>query len=1145
MKKNKFHEPSIRYLKKLFLTMKLCLIFLLISAATVTASVSYSQNTKLTLNLQNATLQDLIKQIESQSEFIFVFYDNALDLKQMISIKADEQPVEKILERVLASTGNTFEVFDRQIVIGKKNPLTGVLDKPSEINSEVDQRKEISGTITDTKNLPIPGVTVVIKGTTTGTITEGNGNFRLVYTGEAKTLTFSFVGMKTQEVTVGKKTNFSIVMEEETIGVGEVVVVGYGTQKKASITGSIASVGTKDLVQSPQANISNALVGRMTGLLAVQRSGQPGEDQSTLRIRGVGTFTGSQDPLIMVDGIETDNYNNIDPNEIESVSILKDASATAVYGVRGANGVLLITTKRGKDGKPQISYSAQYATSRFTTIRHSMNAYDYATSFNEAQKYDGYISGGYIPQYSDEAIAHYKSHDDPIFHPDVDWYDYMFNKNSGQKQHNINISGGTDKVKYFVSGGFFDQDGLINHTDLIKDFDAQLKYKRYNIRSNFDFNVTKRFSVNINLSTQIDQKSGSAANINRIFDACWAGNPVDHPNPADVGGRYVILDGASSTQNPLQWLFGYGYQKDYRNYLNSSVRFNYQLDFITQGLTSHATVSYNNYNEQNTIYSKPFVSYKAERLDDQLVVFIPQRDPGPFYSNETISKNRKVYFEAGLDYIRQFGDHNFGGLLLYNQSKRYDPNLQYLVPNGYQGLVGRVTYDYKKRYLAEFDIGYNGTENFAPGKRFGFFPAYSLGWIPTEESFFPKNNYLTYMKFRGSYGVVGNDKLGGNRFLYRPAAYSYADNFYQFGENGSNQQGYQGSLEGALGNPDLTWERAKKMDTGVDFNLFKNKVKVTLDYFIENRDNILSTKNTIPNIVAAMLPAYNLGKMRNEGYEEEVSFNEKFGNLNYWIKANFSYAHNTIEYMDEVKNTYSYQNRTGQRLGQNFGLVADGLFNSWAEVNDVNRPVYQWNNNKMQPGDIKYKDINGDGKIDNNDVVPIGYSDFPEKIFGISFGGNFKRFDFSVLFQGAGNVSIQYQRREVMPFLEGSSAADYMVESWSQERYDKGLPIKFPHFSQGYSGNASNYQVSSFWTRDASYVRLKNAEIGYNLPENLLKKFKLSSMRIYLNGSNLFTWDSMLPGLDPESTVNIVNGDANNGAYPITRTINIGFNVKF
>ena len=1009
--------------------------------------------------------------------------------------------------------------------------------------SDVQQGIKVNGVITDAATKDgLFGVTIAVEGTTIGTLTDADGNFSLIVPSSSSVLIFSYIGYTTVKVPLGNQTSINLTLSQSIMAIDEVVVVGYGTQKKATVTGAIISIGKTELMQSPQANISNALVGRMTGLLSIQPQGQPGNDASIIRIRGVGTFTGSQDPLIMVDGIETANYNNIDPNEIESISILKDASATAVYGVRGANGVLIITTKRGKIGKPQVSLSSQYATSSFTEMRHSMNSADYATSFNSAKAYDGFITGGYTPQFSADAIAKYRSHEDPIFYPDVDWFPYMFDKNTGQEQYNLNITGGTEKVKYFVSLGYFNQEGLINHTDLVKDFDAQLRYKRYNIRSNFDFNITKRLSASINLSSQIELRSGTAASdINRFFSTVWETNPTN--NPLITDGKFIILDGALSTQSPLIALFQAGYNKNYRNYLNSSVRFNYVLDFISQGLSSHATASYNNGNAQNIIYSKNFVQYKAKRLADQSIVFIPQSDPSPFGFSETFGKSRKIYLEAGLDYARRFGDHNFTGLLLYNQSKFFDPILAYLVPNGYQGIVGRATYDYKGRYLAEINIGYNGTENFAPGKRFGYFPAYSVGWVASDEPFFPKNPVLTYLKLRGSYGVVGNDKIGGNRFLYRPAAYNYATNAYQLGEDGSNQQGYQASLEGPLGNPDLTWERAKKMNIGGEAILFKDKIKVSFDYFDENRDNILSTKNTIPTIVAATMPAYNLGRMSNSGYETEVSFFNNAGKFNYWIKGNFTYAHNVIEFMDEVTPSFPYEKRTGQRFGQFYGLVSEGLFNSWEEVNDANRPVYSYNNNKIQPGDIKYTDINSDGIINADDAVPIGYSNFPEKIFGISFGGDINGFDFSILFQGDANVSLAYSNTYIMPFVNGgSNAPDYMVESWSQERLDNGLKISFPHLNTGALANPADFQPSSFWTKDASYVRIKNAEIGYSLPEKLLKKVGLTYARVYLNGSNLFTWDNMLPGSDPESTS---QGKVNYEAYPITRTINMGFNLKF
>ncbi|MGV8137335.1 MAG: TonB-dependent receptor [Mangrovibacterium sp.] len=1144
MKKKQLKVPLNRNLKKLLMTMKLCLIFLLVSATALMANSGYSQSTTLTIHLKNATLRDLIHVIEEQSEFIFVLSDEVVDLDKPINIQTKNLTVDKILDEVFESSELTYRIFDRQIGVGKRNQMIDTNENLFSFLNLPPTNKKISGEVKDVKGNPIPGATVVIKGTTVGIVTDQNGNFVLQVPIDAKILSVSFVGYKPVEIQIGTAISFSVVLDEVSVGLDEVVAVGYGTQKKATITGAVASMKNTELMQSPQANISNALAGRLSGILSVQRSGEPGADQSTIRIRGIGTFSGTQDPLIMVDGIETDNYNNIDPNEIENIAILKDASATAVYGVRGANGVILITTKRGTEGKPQVSYTVQQAFSQLTEMQHSMNAYDYATSFNLARKYDSYITGGYTPAYSDEAIAKYKSHEDPVFYPDVDWFPYMFDKTAGQMQHNLNINGGTDKVKYFVSLGYFDQEGVINHTELVKDFDAQIVYKRYNIRTNFDFNITKRLSASINISTQIENKTGSAISAKGVFYSCWGTNPVDHPLLEDTGGKFVNLEGALSgaSVNPINYLFQNGYQKDYKNYLNSSVRFNYDLGFVVKGLSARAVASYNNYNNQNIIYKKTFVQYQAKRLEDQSIVYIPQATPSPFGFAETFDKCRKVYIEAGLDYSRKIGDHNIGGLLLYNQSKRHDPDLAYLVPNGYQGIVGRLTYDYKTRYLAEVNIGYNGTENFAPGKRFGFFPAYSLGWVASDESFFPKNNCLTYLKIRGSYGVVGNDKIGGERFLYRPTSYGYTSDFYYFGEYGSNVQGYQGALEGALGNEDLTWERAKKLNIGAEMLFLKDKLKVSFDWFDENRDNILASKGTVPTIVAATFPAYNMGKMSNNGHEIEIFYNNNIKNFKYWIKGNYTYAHNVIEYMDEITPTYDYQYRTGRRYGQYFGLIADGLFNTWDEINDPERPVYEYQNNKIQPGDIRYIDVNKDGKINIDDEYPIGYSNFPERVYGFSLGGSYKGLDFSVLFQGAGNVSVAYHTRLIMPFYNGNNAHDYMHESWTQERYEEGLPIKFPRFSEGVTVAPSNYNSSTFWTKDASYLRLKNVEIGYTVPEKLLKKYGASYLRIYINGNNLLTWDSLLPGLDPETTTDM---SAQSDPYPVTRTINLGLNVKF
>ncbi len=1144
--KKKSNYARFRYGNAGNLLKKMKLLFAFFFAGLLSVSaITYSQQTKLSMKFDDVTVKEVFKQIELQSEFIVFYNEDFIDVSRKVSVDVKNQNVESILNELFKGTKNTLKIYDRQIVIlapAMKGSLLAVKTAKKVEQQQQPQKKELKGTVIDSQKLPLPGVTVFIKGTTTGTITDMNGNFNLVYSGETQVLTFTFVGMKAQDIEIGNQTNFSVVMEDEILGMDEVVVVGYGTQKKATVTGAIASIGTKDLLQSPQANLSNALVGRMTGLLATQKSGEPGNDQSTLRIRGVGTFSGSADPLVMVDGIETANYNNIDPNEIESMSILKDASATAVYGIRGANGVLLITTKRGKVGKPQVSYSSSVAFSRFTDLRQGMNSYDYTRSFNEALKYDSYISGVYSPKFSDADIAKYKSHEDPVFYPDINWYSEMLKPYSTQTQHNININGGTEKTKYFVSVGYFNQNGMFANTNVLPDFDAQTKYKRYNFRSNFDFDITKDLTAVVNISSQIENLEG-AGDIGRVIESFARANPLN--TPGVINGKVVTL-GIAGTINPYEYLLGDGYRREFRNYLDGTVRLNYKLDAITKGLSIHGTVSYNNYNNQDLTYSKPLVLYKAVRGVDGSPVYLPQSKEGPFGFNEEIFKKRKVYGEFGIDYSRKFGYHTLGGMVLYNQSKLFDPQLDFAIPNGIQGIVSRVKYDFANRYMAEVNIGYNGTENFAPGNRFGFFPAYSLGWVLSEESFFPKNDIVTLIKFRGSYGEVGNDKIGGDRFLYRPSTYGYpptsaTNGRYYFGEVGSSYNLYPVSTEGKMGNEYLTWERAIKQDFGVELGFLKDKIRVNFDLFLENRDNILANPNTIPALLGATAPAYNFGRMKNSGFDGDISYTDRIGQVNYWLKANITYAHNVVEYKDEATPPYLYQLRTGQRYGQFFGLIAEGLYNTWEEVNNPNRPKVAVQN-MIQPGDIKYRDVNGDGVIDDNDQVPIGYSNFPEKVFSFSFGGSYKGFDFSAMFQGAANVSIEYRRRYINGFGEGTGEAIYFLNSWSQERYDQGLPIDYPHLSIGSDVQKNNYLRSSFWIRDASYLRLKNAEIGYTLSPELLKKIGIVSTRIYVNGNNLLTWSTTFPGVDPETSQ---TDNINSEPYPLTSTINLGINVKF
>jgi TonB-linked SusC/RagA family outer membrane protein len=1020
----------------------------------------------------------------------------------------------------------------------------------SNLNAQKPETRTISGVVRDNNGEALPGAAILVKGSTIGQNTDINGKFQISVPANAKTLVVSFVGMQTKEVEIGSETSIKITLTNQAIGLEEVLVVGYGVQKKVTVTGSVAAVKAEQLLESPVANVSNALAGRTSGLLVVQRTSEPGDDQSTLRIRGTATFSGNTDPLIMVDGIEAQSFNNIDPNEIENITILKDASATAVYGVRGANGVLLITTKRGKTGKPQMSYTSNFAMNRFVNLRERMRSYDYATGWENALKYDSYIRGTYTPVFTPAEIEHYKTGDDPIFYPDVDWVSMVLKQSSFQQQHNFNIRGGTESVKYFVSGGYFEQGGLFNNTNLIPDYlDIQTKFKRYNFRSNFDFDITKRLGVVVNVSTQIENKNGiNADDASGMIRAISISNPM--ATPGIVDGKFVAMQSSKvGSSNPLLGMYQTGFARRYRNYLNGSVRMNYKLDFITDGLTAHGTISYQNFNMQTLAYSKAPVVYNIIRLADNSVIYEPTTSPGPVSMSESTGKNRMTYAEAGLDYTKRFGSHNVTGLLLYNQSKRFDPGLQFLIPNGYQGLVGRVAYDYKNRYLAEFNFGYNGTENFAPGKRFGFFPAYSLGWVLSDEPFFPKNSIIPFVKFRASYGEVGNDKIGGSRFLYRPSSYMYSSSYF-FGTVGSSSQAWTAAYEGKIGNPGLTWERAKKANAGVEFTLFKDKIRFSGDWFSEKRDNILTTSNTVPDLLGAgnNMPALNIGRMKNSGIDFEVTYNDKVGNLNYWIKGNYTYAHNVVLFQDEVPNPYVYQYKTGQRNGQMFGYLSQGLFNSWEEVNDAYRPMTQWQNNRIQPGDIKMKDINGDGILDSFDGVPQQYSDFPEKIMGFSFGGNMKGLDFSVLFQAAANVTFNGQGQYIGGFNNFGGTAEYLNNSWTAEKYANGDNIVFPHLFQMSGVNLNNPNSGGFYMANASYIRLKNVEVGYTIKDAaFLRSAGIGSARLYVNGTNLAVWtpmSKMYPGVDPENTSSF-RGDFNHEPYPATMTLNFGLNVNF
>lgn len=1113
----------------------------------------------VSVNVSSVEIKKVIPLLEDQTKVDFVYSSNSIQASRKMSCSVSNKKLGEFLDDVFKPLDIGYKATSDQVILfnnASQKQLVIATGSGSSANANTETKAAaaipVSGLVKDEKGTPVQGVTVTEKGTRNSTQTDAAGAFSISVKNGSAVLVFSSVGFASRELAVGNQKVLNVALVNTTAVGEEVIIVGYGRQKKVNNTGAIATIGTKELVQSPVANISNSLVGRMPGLFAQQLGGEPGNDASKIRIRGVGTFAGSTDPLILVDGIEVSNYNNIDPNEIESLTILKDASSTAVYGIRGANGVLIITTKRGKAGPPKVSYTFNEGFNSFIALRQGMNSGDYATAYNEGLKGDAYITGvPYTPKYSATDIELYRNGKDPIFHPNANWSDLLFRDVSTQMQHNLSISGGQRKVKYFISGGYFQQQGLFKDVaNLVPDFNTQSVFKRYNLRSNFNFDITDRFKMTLDLSTQIETRSGNNhSSTERLVRDILNAAPLDGPGVVD--GKIVNI--TSLNQNPYIYLLypnqAGGVRRSYRNYLNGQLRLDHDLGFITKGLSTHGTVAIQTYNDQAIVNSKQLIYYLATPINGGpinggTVNYVPNTTEAQFGFSQSGTYNRRITAEAAIDYARKFGSHSVTGLLLYNQQKTFDPSFAFRVPRAYQSFVGRVTYDYQSRYLLEFNAGYNGTENFAPGKRFGFFPAYSVGWVASNEKFFPKSKAITFLKFRGSYGEVGNDQIGGARFLYNPTSYTGYSAIYYFGNVGTNYQAVLGLREGATGNPNVTWERAVKKDLGLEMRLLKDKLRINADVFSEARNNILAVPQTISAIVGFTQPATNLGSMENRGYEGDISYSNNIGKLGFRIGANYSFARNKVLFRDEIPNTYSYQNRTGQRLGQNFALICDGIFNTWDEVNDAKRPVYGFNSNRIQPGDLKFRDVNGDGIVNSFDAVPVGYSNIPEKTYGVSLSLNYGGFDLSVLFQGVGNVSRYYlpnERQTGFGQNVPSATADYFSESWTQERYDAGLPIRFPRFNVS---AGPNQQGSTFWLADASYLRLKNAEIGYTARPGLLRRIGVSSLRVYANANNLITWKKTFKGVDPESD-SPDRSDTNLEPYPLVRTVNLGLNINF
>ena len=1060
-------------------------------------------------------------------------------------------------------------------------PLQGVAQtgRTAKVQATQSNKITVSGTVLDkTTNDPLIGVSVVVKGVVNaGTITDMDGKFTLKLPYAEAPLVFSYLGYQPQEIVPGAKKELTVLLQEDTKALQEVVVVGYTKQRKETMIGSVATITTKDLTQSPTANINNALAGRLPGLIVNQYAGgEPGVDQSELFIRGKATY-GNQSAIVIVDGIERD-MSYLAPDEIETFTILKDASATAAYGIRGANGVIVITTKRGKAAeKATVNLKASIGINQPIGFPEYLGSADYATLYNEARLNDAKMTGADISSlnlFSQQAIDNFRrakgDNSDGLGY-DWDYYDFAF-KPGLQEDVSLSIRGGTDKVRYYVLANYFSQGGNYKYANA-GEYDSQTKFTRYNFRSNIDININRYLSTRLDLGARITDRNAPGTTAGRLMTICATQPPylpiLVEENAHPQNEEYI-------QQNPRGMLYGdniyrynllgelsrTGYLNEKNTYLNGSFAMNLDMEFLTKGLKAEVMFSYDA--SEGRWINRKLDTYKdGYREYPKYATFMPIEGSDAYMAgghytgayktgnkydiDQTIgngfshnASDGRTYIQARLDYNRLFSNrHEVTAMLLANRGNRTVNNeLAYHS----QGITGRFAYYYNQKYLMEFNFGYNGSENFAPGKRYGFFPAGSIGWVVSEEEFMKKASWIDFLKVRASYGLVGSDNVS-SRFPY--LAFYGGGSGYDFGNNFGTNVG--GTSEGNLANANLTWEKARKLNVGIDFTTLNQRLALTIDAFYEYRFDIITDMNSdgimgYPDIVGKDAALQNLGEVSNRGVDIELSWNDKIGkDFRYYIRPNLTFSRNRLEYKAEVARKNSWRKETGKRLYENFVYVFDHFVADQEEADRLNKIGYQpWG--QLIPGDVVYKDLDRNGVIDDEDRTVMGNPRSPELMFGIPFGFQYKNFDFSVLLQGATKSSILLNGAAVFDFPHFEQDKIGRVKKMHLDRWtpETAATAKYPALHYGTHDNNKNGN-SSLFLYDASYLRLKNVEIGYNVSPKLLRKFHVQQARIYVQGLNLLTFDKLGDvDIDPETK----SGDGASW-YPIQKVFNFGIDITF
>lgn len=1000
-------------------------------------------------------------------------------------------------------------------------------------------KMEITGTVTDEKNEPMIGVTISVKDSPgMGTVTGLDGHYK-ISVNQYSYLIFTYLGYEKQEIFIKDKKVINVSMKPSKANVlNDVIVTGLGTRKKITVTGAVTTVDV-DQLKTPTASLSNALAGNVPGIFAQMSSGQPGSNVSEFWIRGLSTFGGGSNPLVLVDGFERD-LNDVNVEDVQSITVLKDASATAIYGSRGANGVILITTKHGKEGKVNINAKVETSYSARTMTPKLIDGVTYAQLENQAL-----IARNQEPAWTQSDINLFKSGLDPDLYANTDWMKLLLKKGAPTYRANMSVSGGGSLARYFLSGSYVDESGIYRvDKDLKKEHNTNADYHRWNYRMNTDVNITKTTLLSLGVSGSLDAQNSPAAG--DIWTSLLGQIPIV---PVKFSNGYYQAQGTGFRTNPWVYATQEGYAETWKNKIQLTLNLNQDLGFITKGLSFFGRFGYDTNDSEYNQHSQWPEQWTADnnRDDNGNIVFTKVCDQHLMTLTSHSYGQRMETLEAELHYNRIFGSHTVGAVAKYtidrtvntseNTSGDYIQNIDYR----HQGMAGQITYGFKERYFADFNFGYNGSENFARHHQYGFFPAFSVAWNIGEEPWIQKNlPWMNMLKVRFSDGKVGNDNLGTTRFPYQSTFQSLKNYSYQYQDimqGSTSSTSYQGLTYARISSPYITWEMAHKKDIGVDFSFFDDQISGTVDYYDEQRSGIYQSRSYLPYYIGlntlSQSPGANIGKVSNKGVDGNIALKQKIGEVNLTLRANMTYSKNKILEYDEEYSRYPYTCQTGYSINQARGYIALGLFKSYDDIRNSPQQTF----GDVAPGDIKYKDVNGDGIIDSNDMVPIGNAKTPNLMYGFGLSLAWKNFDFNVLFQGAGKSSFFQKGYLSYAFANkqyGNILQDVIGKYW-ELGVNEDPNAKYPRLTYGW--NSNNYQNSTYWLRDGRYLRLKNLEIGYTIPKQLLIHLHVTNARFYFMGTNLLTF-SKFKLWDPE--LSSETGEA----YPLSRVLTLGLTLS-